>query len=220
MRILELFSGSHSIGKACKSTDEVVSLDLINNPTICQDILTWDYKVYPVGHFDYIHASPPCTAYSLASHIFYKDRDFTLADSIVMKTLEIIEYFQPSIWTIENPQTGYLKTRGFMQSLDYTDTDYCKYGSSMKKKTRFWSNHKFILKHCKRDCKSLSVSPKGRLIHGNWNKYGCGQKNKLSTASYRAIIPHRLCKSIMKQINNTLNPKPIQMQQQIQLGQV
>lgn len=142
----------------------------------------------------------------MAAHIFYKDRDFRLADSIVLKTLEIIEYFQPTIWTIENPQTGYLKSRSFMQGLDYVDTDYCMYGSTMKKRTRFWSNHKFIFKTCKKDCNSLLISSKGRLVHGNWNTFGrakntCSPKSsKLSTASKRAIIPHPLCKSIIKQV--------------------
>ena len=44
MRVLELFSGTHSVGKVCKDLGyEVVSLDL-TNADINIDILKWDYK--------------------------------------------------------------------------------------------------------------------------------------------------------------------------------
>ena len=32
--------------------------------TICCDVLEWDYKVYPVGSFDVVWASPPCETFS------------------------------------------------------------------------------------------------------------------------------------------------------------
>jgi hypothetical protein len=67
MRLLELFSGTGSVRKAVGETfDEVVSIDILQkfNPTECCDILNWDYKKYPVGYFDAIWASPPCTEYS------------------------------------------------------------------------------------------------------------------------------------------------------------
>ena len=59
---------------------------------------------------------------------------------LLKKTLEIIDYFKPEIWVIENPQTGKLKTRPFMNGLSYNDTDYCKYGYAIRERTRFWNN--------------------------------------------------------------------------------
>ena len=44
------------------------------------------------------------------------------------KTIEIINYFNPSVWFIENLQTGLLKQQDFMKDFDYYDIDYCKYG--------------------------------------------------------------------------------------------
>ena len=55
MRSLELFSGTGSIGEAFgKEAWEVVSLDVskTGGATICCDIMVWDFKVYPRGHFD------------------------------------------------------------------------------------------------------------------------------------------------------------------------
>ena len=63
-KLSELFSGTGSVGKVAKELRfEVVSLDL-KNADINIDILQFDYKIYPVGYFDVIWSSPPCTEYN------------------------------------------------------------------------------------------------------------------------------------------------------------
>ena len=57
-----------------------------------------------------------------------------------MRTIEIIDYFKPSAWFIENPQTGMLKKQEFMNGLPYKDIDYCKSGMPYRKRTRLWTN--------------------------------------------------------------------------------
>jgi site-specific DNA-cytosine methylase len=127
-----LFSGSGSFGKAKNEFGyDVVSLDL-KGALINTDILDWNYKDYPVGYFDFIHASPPCVEYSIAKTIGV--RKIIEANRIVKKTLEIIDYFKPKYWTIENPQTGLLKKQEFMEGLPYFDIDYCKYGFNYRKR--------------------------------------------------------------------------------------
>ena len=98
MRLLELFSGTGSVGKAFKGC-EIVSLDLDkkSKATITSDILQWDYTVFLRGHFDCIWASPPCTQYSICRTTAKTPRNLDLADSLVRRTLEIIAYFNPGV---------------------------------------------------------------------------------------------------------------------------
>ena len=117
MRLLELFCGTKSIGRCFEEYGfEVVSLDRDPKfqPTICEDILTWDYTIYPPGYFQVVWSSPECTQYSIARSNAKTPRDLEYADSLVQKALEIIHYFNPRAWFLENPASGLLKSRPFM----------------------------------------------------------------------------------------------------------
>ena len=152
MKLLELFSGTGSVGKVAREFGyDVVSLDLKNADINC-NILEWDYKQYDVGYFDFIWSSPPCTEYSRAKTTGVRKIDE--ANTIVLKTIEIIKYFQPLVFFIENPQTGLLKQQPFMSEFRYVDVDYCKYGFNYRKRTRLWNNLlRFVPRDlCKKDC--------------------------------------------------------------------
>ena len=142
MRLLELFSGTGSIGKAFAAAGwDVVSVDIeaTSNPTFCADVMAWDYRQFPRGHFDFVWGSPPCTMYSCARTTAKTPRDLEGADALVARTLEIIEYFGVP-WCFENPQTGLLKTRKVVRGLPYVDCTYCKFGFPYKKRTRLWTS--------------------------------------------------------------------------------
>ena len=139
MKCLELFSGTGSVGSVAKELGyEVVSLDRDMEADIKCDIMDWDYKIYPPKYFDVIWASPPCTEYSRCKTVGV--RDIEGSNIIVQRTLDIIEYFYPKYWIIENPQTGLLKDQLCMWGIPFKDVDYCRYGMPYRKRTRIWNS--------------------------------------------------------------------------------
>ena len=200
MRILELFSGTQSVGKVARELGwDVVSLDIEDYkgkhaPTITTDIMEWDYKkAYAPKHFDVVWASPPCVYYCRLQHINLNrkrkangelwqqedwERDKTSSDEVVKRTLAIIDYFEPTTWFLENPQTGLLKDREIMQGVPFVDVDFCMYSDwGYRKRTRIWTNVKdFDGKTCDRKCGNMDSSgKKHRLLQ----RKGKGQSTKL-----------------------------------------
>tara|TARA_R100001594_G_scaffold127738_1_gene165582 strand:- start:414 stop:1232 length:819 start_codon:yes stop_codon:yes gene_type:complete len=158
MNVLELFSGTHSVGKVCVELGwNVVSVDNELPATHEIDILDFNYKEYPKDYFSIVWASPPCTFYSTLQNCWLgqKKADGILftkevleakrqeSDKLIQRTLEIIDYFNPELWCIENPQTGTLKNREIVKGLPYYDVSYCMYSDwGYEKKTRIWTNKK------------------------------------------------------------------------------
>ena len=143
LKLLELFAGTGSVGKVFQQAGhDVVSLDITDKggikPTVEIDIMEWDYKQYPPGTFQVLWGSPPCEHYSVARTTAKTPRDFPYYDALVEKTLEIIDWQNPTYWFLENPQTGLLKSRPFMADLPWVDVDYCMYGAFYRKRTRLW----------------------------------------------------------------------------------
>ncbi len=146
MRALVLFTGTGSVDRALESYGfQVDNLDIDPkcNATWTCDILQWEaWKELPPGHYDFIWASPPCTEYSIARTTAKTPRNFELADGIVLRTLHIIQELAPRAWMLENPLTGSLKSRPFMQGYPFRDVCYCRYAEgnrwNYKKATRLW----------------------------------------------------------------------------------
>ena len=153
--VLELSAGTQSVGKvAAEMGWEVVSIDnksvkrfvkRLPEPTIVCDIMEWDYTCFQPGHFSVVWASPPCTAFSQLKHFnsTRKPRDEQIQDikeqglPLLDKTIEIIQYFQPKKYFLENPATGKMKM--FLKG-PFTDVSYHAYGYDYKKPTRIWHN--------------------------------------------------------------------------------
>ena len=172
-RLLDLFCGTGSVGAVYRSQGfEVTTLDFIPKwkADIQEDILDWNYRVYEPGYFHTIVCGVPCTEFSIAKTVGV--RNLALADKIVLKTLEIIEYLKPEKWWMENPRNGLLKTREYMQNIPYTDADYCQYSNwGYKKPTRFWGSpgiEKLQLRLCDRvTCPNAigKLQPNGQRKH-------------------------------------------------------
>ena len=124
------------------------------------DILKWDYRALPRDSFDLIWASPDCRYYSRMQNIHLKGEARELkmqeSDRFVKRVLEIIEYFKPRAWCIENPKTGRLKDRAVVADLPYVDCDYCMYSDwGYRKQTRLWTNLPLKLKLCNKKCGNM-----------------------------------------------------------------
>ena len=159
LKLLELFKGTGSIGKAAKKLGfSVVSLDFdpIYTPDIETDILRWDYKKYhkDTGYVpDLIWASPPCNTFSPFAYRL-KERNTKTSTpysarakegtAILRQTLKIIKYFQKLnpelLFVMENPR-GMMRHDPEVKKLPNRDTTlYCFYGDVRYKPTDFFNN--------------------------------------------------------------------------------
>ena len=140
--LLELFSGTGSIGKAFKARGwEVFSVDIdpAAKPTLVADVLSLELEKDLPPHVDAIWASPPCTHYSSARTKARTPRDLEGSDALVRKVLDIFKHYGEPDWFMENPHSGLMKTREVVQGLPMRVVDYCKYGKSYRKRTSIWT---------------------------------------------------------------------------------
>ena len=213
MRTLELFSGTGSITKVGKKYGEVISLDITDkfgySPTHMESILTWDYKKYPVGYFDFIWASPPCASFSSMLYISktkdeIKQLELTVGLPLLLKAREIIDYFNPTFYCIENPDGGRMKN--YITDLPYKRASYCQYGFDYRKTTRFWTNIDWINPKkciCKGRHKTRVTGGRASNTTGN-KKYDTFvyKENKCHTLGQRYSIPQTLIQDIYKSITS------------------
>ena len=205
MKILELFAGSRSIGKAAESLGlEVFSSDLESFEGIdyAVDILDFQTSKLPFKP-DIVWASPPCTSYSVAAISHHRPHgkqmsDFAAkSDLMVKKTLAIIKELSPKFWYIENPR-GMLRKQDFMSGLPRTTVWYCTYGDTRAKPTDIWSNN--IRSIFNPD----GWSPRAECHNGNNNCHhesaprGSRKGTQGLKGNYnRSIIPKELCLEIL-----------------------
>lgn len=125
MKILELFAGTRSVGKAFEEHGhETFSVEWDENfPDIDMyaDVgqITAEDIISKFGHPDVIWASPDCTSYSVAAISHHRRRnkqtgsldaisDYArFCDEVNRHVIQLIRDLNPKYWFIENPRGGY-----------------------------------------------------------------------------------------------------------------
>ena len=157
MKILELFSGTRSIGRAFEANGhEVYSIDYDTqfDADWHQDIefVTAQDILERFGKPDVIWASPDCTSYSVAAISTHRRKNQETGnldpvsdyakkcDRVNKNMMKMIKELNPKYWFIENPRGGMRKME-WMQGLPRYTVTYCQYGDERMKPTDIWTNH-------------------------------------------------------------------------------
>jgi len=150
MKTTELFSGSKSFSKVAANLGHAtftVDNEAKFSPDLVADVMT--LKASDLPEADFIWASPPCTAFSVASIGHHwtggrrayvpKTDGARLGKALVEKTIAIIREKNPRHFVIENPR-GLLRKMPFMEGMNRVTITYCAYGDRRMKATDLWHN--------------------------------------------------------------------------------
>ena len=153
MIVYDFFSGTGSSTKAFADAGHTVitfELDPYFDSTESVDIMDLDAQdlIAKYGQPDFVWASPPCTAFSVASighhwtggkGAYVPKTDAAVYNQrLVARTIELIKQLSPTKgYLIENPR-GILRKLPVVEKLPRQTITYCQYGDSRMKPTDLW----------------------------------------------------------------------------------
>lgn len=206
MKVLELFAGTRSIGKAFEARGhEVFSVDWdakFKDIDLCVDIGTLSAQdiVERFGWPDVIWASFDCTTFSIAAISHHRRKNTETGelepvseyakkcDQIDQHVLDLISQLKPKFFFIENPRGGLRKMPWMAKYPRYTIT-YCQYGDSRMKPTDIWTNHQ--------NPKFKPMCKNGDSCHDRAPRGSKTGTQGLKNSKERSVIPRLLCEHIV-----------------------
>ena len=213
MKVLELFAGTRSIGKAFeRHGHEVFSVEWdksFDSIDLYKDIgqLTADEVIEKFGHPDVIWASPDCTTFSVAAISRHRRlnpvtgdlepiSDYArFCDEVDKHVVQLIKQLDPTFYFIENPR-GAMRKMSWMRELPRYTVTYCQYERDKRpedrrmKPTDIWTNHPLpmFLPPCSNGDKCHAPAPRG-------SKQGT---QGIKEVADRSRIPDALCEHIVQ----------------------
>lgn len=206
MKVLELFAGTRSIGRAFEARGHKVysvewnknfkEIDLYANilTVTAQDIID------KFGHPDIIWASPDCTTFSIAAISHHRRKNLAtgnldpvsdyaqFCDKVDQHVLSLIRELNPKYYFIENPRGG-LRKMAWMQDLPRYTVTYCQYGDTRMKPTDIWTNHP--------NPKFKPMCHNGDNCHEPAPRGSRTGTQGLKGSKERSVIPKELCEHIV-----------------------
>ena len=205
LKVLELFSGTGSIGRAFEERGhEVFSVewDEALPASLHADIeyLTADRVRSLSGAPDVIWAPPDCTTFSMAGISRHRRKNpntgnldaaspYALkCDRVDLAMLRLIRDLRPALFFIENPRAG-MRKQDMMAVMPRHTVTYCQYGARVMKPTDIFTNaaDPRFLPPCRNGSPCHERAPRG-------SKTGT---QGLANARERGRIPARLCRHIV-----------------------
>jgi hypothetical protein len=211
MIVFDFFAGTGSSTQAFKDAGHtVITFELDKHFEVTENVdimdLTVEYLIATYGQPDFVWASPPCTAFSVASigHHWAKGGDNPMPKTpeaeynqlLVGKAIELAQGLNPKFgFLIENPR-GMLRKLPVVQQLDRRTVTYCQYGDDRMKPTDIWGNvPSWVAKNpCKNGDDCHVSAPRGSRT---------GTQG-LKDAKLRSMIPYALGLEILTAIEGQI----------------
>ena len=209
MLIFDFFAGTGSSTQAFKDAGHtVISFELHPKFEATETVNVLDLDAETLlkkyGQPDFIWASPPCTAFSIAGVRFHwhsvgndpKPKSKLAVDNqaLVLKTLDLVKQLQPKRgWIMENPR-GILRKLPIVEGVPRNTVTYCQYGDYRMKPTDLWGEVPGWQprKMCSPGSDCHQAAPRGSRTGVQ------GQSNSHT----RSMIPYELGHELMKAIEN------------------
>ena len=196
--IISLFDYSGSWSKPYKDAGyEVIQIDI----KLDQDILTWDYMQIAKSRVYGILAAPVCTDFSVSGAQYWKAKDLNgqteKSINLVKKSLEIVNYFNPVFWVLENPVGRINKLIPELASKRLLIFNPCDYGDPYTKKTILYGQfNPYLIQK--------PVKPIRESSQGSWLQKLGGKSER--TKELRSITPAGFSRAFFE-ANNNLNER-------------